>query len=80
MKSINEASIIISELTGRNPNVFYETGITTNSWYLITQNIEDVPSTCVIFDVLFGEYTREEFNLLETNLTNTINNIRTRLN
>jgi hypothetical protein len=31
MEDINEASIIISELTGRNPNVFYETGI-AHTW------------------------------------------------
>jgi hypothetical protein len=82
-KTINEASIIISELTGRNPNVFYETGIAHTigkEVILITQNIEDIPFDlrhlrCIVYD-----YTPKGIQILETNLTNTINNIRIRLN
>ena len=40
----NEARILISELTGRNPNVFYETGIAHTvgkEVILITQSMDD---------------------------------------
>ena len=48
LKGIAEAELIIVELTGRNPNVFYELGIahTTRdeeSVVLITQSMDDVP-------------------------------------
>ena len=81
-KSINEASIIISELTGRNPNVFYETGIAHTvgkEVILITQNIDDVPFDLRHLRCIVYEYTPRGIQLLETNLTNTISNIRTRL-
>lgn len=80
-KSIHEAVIIISELTGRNPNVFYETGIAHTvgkEVILITQNLDDVPFDlrhlrCIVYD-----YTPRGIQLLENNLTITINNIRSR--
>lgn len=81
-KSINEASIIISELTGRNPNVFYETGIAHTvgkEVILITQTIDDVPFDLRHLRCIVYEYTPRGIQLLESNLTNTINNIRTRL-
>lgn len=43
---IGEASIVVAELTGRNPNVFYELGIAHalgKPVVQLTQNIEDVP-------------------------------------
>ncbi|GAI10387.1 unnamed protein product, partial [marine sediment metagenome] len=57
-KSINEARIIISELTGRNPNGFYETGIAHTvgkEVILLTQSIDDVPFDlkhlrCIVYD------------------------------
>ncbi|HYT42152.1 MAG TPA: hypothetical protein VEP90_07385 [Methylomirabilota bacterium] len=45
-QSIRAARITIAELTGRNPNVFYELGIAhvlKKPVILITQKIEDVP-------------------------------------
>ncbi|MCP4294367.1 MAG: hypothetical protein GY786_02035, partial [Proteobacteria bacterium] len=44
--SILRAGLIIADLTGRNPNVFYELGIAHSkkqNVILITQNIDDVP-------------------------------------
>ena len=81
-KSINEASIIISELTGRNPNVFYETGIAHTvgkEVILITQTMDDVPFDLRHLRCIVYEYTPRGIQLLESNLINTINNIRTRL-
>ena len=82
-KSINEASIIISELTGRNPNVFYETGIAHTvgkEVILITQDIDDVPFDLRHLRCIVYEYTPRGIQLLETNLSNTIENIRKRMN
>lgn len=82
-KNINEAAIIISELTRRNPNVFYETGIAHTvgkEVVLITQCMDDVPFDlkhlrCIVYD-----YTPRGMSHLETDLASTINNIRQRVN
>src|SRR5262245_13290173 len=45
-KSIRRARLIIADLTGRNPNVFYEVGIAhalNKQVLLMTQSIDDVP-------------------------------------
>lgn len=77
-QSINEARIVISELTGRNPNVFYETGIAHTvgkEVILLTQSMEDVPFDlrhlrCIVYD-----YTPRGVKTLETNLVNTTGEI-----
>lgn len=46
LEHIQKAEIIIADLTGRNPNVFYELGIAhtiKDNIILITQNIKDIP-------------------------------------
>jgi hypothetical protein len=75
---INEARIVISELTGKNPNVFYETGIAHTvgkEVILLTQSMDDVPFDlrhlrCIVYD-----YTPRGVQTLETNLRNTIEGI-----
>lgn len=45
-ENINKASLIIADLTGRNPNVFYEVGLShalPQRLIIITQNKDDVP-------------------------------------
>lgn len=77
-RSINEAHIVISELTGRNPNVFYETGIAHTvgkEVILITQNMDDVPFDLRHLRCIVYEYTPRGIQILETNLKNTIDNI-----
>jgi hypothetical protein len=62
--------------------VFYETGIAHTvgkEVILITQTIDDVPFDLRHLRCIVYEYTPKGIQLLETNLTNTINNIRTRL-
>jgi hypothetical protein len=46
VSSIYTADVVIADLTGNNPNVFYELGIAHcmgNKTVMITQNIDDVP-------------------------------------
>lgn len=77
-KSINEAKIVVAELTGRNPNVFYEVGVAHTvgkEVILVTQSMDDVPFDlrhlrCIVYD-----YTPRGAQTLETNLRNTIDGI-----
>jgi hypothetical protein len=77
-RCINEARVVIAELTGRNPNVFYEVGIAHTvgkEVILLTQTMEDVPFDlrhlrCVVYD-----YTPRGAQTLETNLRNTVEGI-----
>ena len=76
--TINEAKIVVAELTGRNPNVFYEVGIAHTvgkEVILITQSMDDVPFDlrhlrCIVYD-----YTPRGVRTLETNLRYTIDGI-----
>lgn len=46
MEYIQNARVLIADLTGKNPNVFYELGIAhakSKDVILITQNMEDIP-------------------------------------
>ena len=46
LRGIAEAEVIVADMTGRNANVFYETGIAhtiKDNVVLLTQNIEDIP-------------------------------------
>jgi hypothetical protein len=57
-KSINEAKFLIADVTGRNPNVFYEIGVAHTigkSVIIISQDINDIPFDlrhlrCIIYD------------------------------
>ena len=43
---IEKADVVVSDMTGRNPNVFYETGYAharAKHVILLTQNVEDIP-------------------------------------
>jgi hypothetical protein len=80
-KGINEARVVISELTGKNSNVFYETGIAHTvgkEVILLTQSMDDVPFDlrhlrCIVYD-----YTPRGVSTMETNLRNTISSILNR--
>ncbi len=76
---INEARMLVAELTGRNPNVFYEVGIAHTvgkEVILLTQSIEDVPFDLRHLRCIVYEDTPMGVQNLEDNLKSTILNIR----
>lgn len=78
---INEAGLVIAELTGRNANVFYETGVAHTvgkEVVLITQSMEDVPFDLRHLRCIVYEYTPRSMTVFEENLKNTISTILTR--
>ncbi|MBA2858653.1 hypothetical protein HNP93_001354 [Methanococcus maripaludis] len=77
-KSINESRIIIAELTGRNPNVFYELGIAHalgKEVILLTQNENDVPFDIKHIKYIIYENSVEGVKKLENDLKQTIKTI-----
>lgn len=77
----NEARMLIAELTGRNANVFYETGIAHTigkEVIFITQSMEDVPFDLKHLRCIVYEYTPRGIATLEENLKNTVLNVLAR--
>ena len=77
----NEARMLIAELTGRNPNVFYETSIAHTvgkEVTLITQSMDDVPFDLKHLRCIVYEYTPRGMATLEQTLKNTILNVLAR--
>ena len=71
----NQARILIAELTERNPNVFYETGIAHTvgkEVILITQSMEDVPFDLKHLRCIVYEFTPRGTKTLEENMKNTV--------
>ena len=78
---INEARLIIAELTGRNANVFYETGVAHTvgkEVVLITQSMEDVPFDLRHLRCVVYEYTPRAMATFEANIKNTMSTILAR--
>ena len=74
-ESINSASLIIADVTGRNPNVMYEVGIAHavgKPVVIITQDINDVPFDLKHYRCLIYEYTPRGCSSLEERLIGTI--------
>jgi|GEM_PF-3716417 len=73
-RSINEARVIVSDVTGKNPNVFYETGLAHavgKEVIIITQDLADVPFDlrhlrCIVYEDSVGGFRRIERELAET--------------
>lgn len=69
--SIQEADVILADLTQKNPNVFYEVGIAhtlAKPVLLISQSIDDVPFDLRHRRVLLYEYTPKGCKEYERNL------------
>ena len=79
-RCIVQARIVISELTGRNGNVFYETGIAHTvgkEVILITQSMSDVPFDLRHLRCVVYEYTPRGMRDFEDQLKKTILSILT---
>jgi hypothetical protein len=72
---INRARFIIAELSGRNPNVFYEVGlchVVGRDAIFLAQDINDVPFDLRHFRVIVYDYTPRGVKQLEETLDRTI--------
>jgi hypothetical protein len=77
-RSIRRARLIIADLTGRNPNVFYEVGIAhalNKQVLLMTQSIEDVPFDLRHRRALVYEYSPRGCKKLEKDLYDNVQNM-----
>jgi len=77
-KSIRRARLIIADLTGRNPNVFYEVGIAhalNKQVLLMTQSIDDVPFDLRHRRALVYEYSPRGCKKLEKDLYENVQNM-----
>ena len=74
-ESINKARLIIADLTGKNPNVFYEVGVAHTvgkDVVLVTQLIDDVPFDLRHLRHIQYEYTPRGMEVFEQQLCNTV--------
>jgi|GEM_PF-547284 len=79
---INRARVVIAELTGKNPNVFYETGVAHTvgkEVILLTQTMDDVPFDLRHLRCIVYEYTPRGIQNLEKNLAATVTAIAGRV-
>jgi hypothetical protein len=73
LRGIGESEVIIADLTGSNPNVFYELGIThmvknVNKVIMLTQAMESVPFDLRAFRCIVYEKTVEGIKKLKADL------------
>lgn len=76
--SIERSRLVVADLTGRNPNVFYEVGIAhtlNKEVLLISQSMSDVPFDLRHRRVLVYDYTPKGCKKLERNIADNINAI-----
>lgn len=74
-ESINKARFLIADLTGKNPNVFYEVGVAHTvgkDVILITQSIDDVPFDLRHLRHIQYSYTPRGMEGFEQQLQNTV--------
>ena len=75
---ISKADIIVADMTGRNPNVFYETGYAHalgKQVILLTQNVDDIPFDMKHFPhIVYGKSIVNLRTELEKRVTWIINN------
>jgi hypothetical protein len=77
-QSIERARLVIADLTGRNPNVFYEVGIAhtlNKDVLLLSQSMNDVPFDLRHRRVLVYDYTPKGCKKLEKSIIESVNAI-----
>jgi hypothetical protein len=81
-EAINSASLVIADVTGKNPNVMYETGMAHTIGkpvLIITQNIDDVPFDLKHYRCIIYEYTPRGCAKLEEKVTSTVRFLKGKL-
>jgi hypothetical protein len=71
VEGILDADLILADLTGRNPNVFYELGIshaTGNKTIMTAQSRDDVPFDIASYRVIFYDHTLRGCDKLRSQL------------
>ena len=77
-RSIERARLVVADLTGRNPNVFYEVGIAhtlNKEVLLLSQSMSDVPFDLRHRRVLVYDYTPRGCKKLERSIADNVNAI-----
>lgn len=78
LRYIATAKIIIADVTGRNPNVFYELGIShtiKDNVVIITQTLDDVPFDLRHIRCIVYTHTLRGLQKLRVDLTNTVSTV-----
>jgi hypothetical protein len=66
---ILSAKVIIADITGRNPNVFYELGVAIGKdVIIITQNLDDIPFDINRYRCIQYEDNADGYDKLESEL------------
>ncbi len=81
LNSIEASEIVVVDLTGRNPNVFYELGIThsrklNDNVFIITQDLDDVPFDLKPYRIISYKPTISGVKALRNQLNSTIRELR----
>ena len=77
-EGINRARLVVADLTGKNPNVFYELGIAHTLGkpvIILTQSMEFVPFDLRHLRCIVYEYKPRSITKLETALENTVKRV-----
>ena len=80
-EGINRAGVVVAELTGRNPNVFYELGVAHTLGrpvIMLSQDIEDVPSDLRHLRCILYRYKPDVIGAFETTLEKTLKSVLAR--
>lgn len=75
LRQIAEAEVVVADLTGKNANVFYETGIAhtvKDNVVLLAQDIEDIPVDLRPFEYIVYEQDPDGLQTLSERLENVI--------
>jgi len=78
---INRARVVVAELTGRNPNVFYELGVAHTLGkpvVMLSQSIDDVPSDLRHLRCILYRYRPDAIGSFENALEKTIKSVLAR--
>jgi tetratricopeptide (TPR) repeat protein len=74
-EGLRNSDLVIADVSGKNPNVFYELGITSaiqKPTILISTDLNDVPSDLAHFRLILYKTDQRSLKKLRNNLTDTI--------